>query len=83
MAKQFEEAGADIIELNMCCPNKSYNVEMTSGGGCTAKKQTGASMGQQADVAAEICRAVKKATSIPLFVKLTPEGGQIAMVAKA
>lgn len=83
MAKKFEEAGADIIELNMCCPNMSYNVEMTSGGGCTAKKQTGASMGQQADVAAEICRAVKNAISIPLFVKLTPEGGQIAKVAKA
>ena len=83
MAKKFEEVGADIIELNMCCPNMSYNVEMTSGGGASAKKQTGASMGQQAEVAAEICRAVKAAINIPLFVKLTPEGGQIAKVAKA
>ena len=83
MAREFEKVGADIIELNMCCPNMSYNVEMTSGGGCSAKKQTGASMGQQADVAAEIVRAVKAAISIPLFVKLTPEGGQIAKVAKA
>ena len=83
MAKKFEEVGADIIELNMCCPNMSYNLEMTSGGSCTAKKQTGASMGQQADVAAEIVRAVKSAISIPLFVKLTPEGGQIAKVAQA
>lgn len=83
MAKKFEEAGADIIELNMCCPNMSYNVEMTSGGNSSAKKQTGASMGQQAGVAAEIAKAVKEAISIPLFVKLTPEGGQIAQVAKA
>ena len=83
MAKKFEEAGADIIELNMCCPNMSYNLEMTSGGNCSAKKQTGASMGQQASVAAEIAKAVKNAISIPLFVKLTPEGGQIAQVAKA
>ncbi len=83
MAREFEKVGADIIELNMCCPNMSYNVEMTSGGGSSAKKQTGASMGQQADVAAEIVRAVKAAISIPLFVKLTPEGGQIAKVAKA
>ena len=66
MAKKFEEVGADIIELNMCCPNMSYNVEMTSGGGACAKKQTGASMGQQAEVAAEICRAVKNAINIPL-----------------
>ncbi len=83
MAKKFEEAGADIIELNMCCPNMSYNLEMTSGGSQSANKQTGASMGQQAEVAAEIARAVKAAISIPLFVKLTPEGGQIAKVAKA
>ena len=83
MAKKFEEAGADVIELNMCCPNMSYNMEMTSGGTETGKKQTGASMGQQAGVAAEIAKAVKEAISIPLFVKLTPEGGQIAQVAKA
>ena len=83
MAKRFEEAGADIIELNMCCPNMSYNLEMTSGGSQSAKKQTGASMGQHADVASEIVRAIKANVSIPLFVKLTPEGGKIAHVAKA
>ncbi len=83
MAVKFEEAGADIIELNMCCPNMSYNLELTSGGSQTASKQTGASMGQNANVAAEIVKAVKEAISIPLFVKLTPEGGKIAQVAKS
>ena len=83
MAKKFEEVGADIIELNMCCPNMSYNLELTSGGSQTSSKQTGASMGQNANVAAEIVRAVKEAISIPLFVKLTPEGGKIAQVAKS
>ena len=83
MAKKFEEVGADIIELNMCCPNMSYNLELTSGGQQQAAKQTGASMGQNANVAAEIVKAVKEAISIPLFVKLTPEGGKIAQVAKS
>lgn len=83
MAKKFEEAGADIIELNMCCPNMSYNVELTSGGTACAGKQTGASMGQQAGIASEITRAVKENINIPLFVKLTPEGGQISKVAKS
>ncbi len=83
MAKKFEEVGADVIELNMCCPNMSYNLELTSGGTQTGKKQTGASMGQNANVAAEIVKAVKEAISIPLFVKLTPEGGKIAQVAKS
>lgn len=83
MAKRFEEVGADIIELNMCCPNMSYNLEMTSGGSKQAAKKTGASMGQHADIASEIVAAIKKEIHIPLFVKLTPEGGQIAQVAKA
>ncbi len=83
MAKKFEDVGADIIELNMCCPNMSYNVELTSGGSKCAAKQTGASLGQQADVVAAIVAAIKKEIDIPLFVKLTPEGGQIAHVAKA
>lgn len=83
MARQFEEAGADVIELNMCCPNMSYNVSLTSGGSQQAAKQTGASLGQQKEAVAEIVRAIKKEISIPLFVKLTPEGGQIAAVAEA
>ncbi len=29
MAKAFEDAGADGNELNMCCPNMSFNVEVT------------------------------------------------------
>ena len=83
MARKFEDAGADIIELNMCCPNMSYNLETTSGGGQTAQKQTGASMGQHADVSAQIVAAIKAKVKIPLFVKLTPEGGHIAQVAQA
>ena len=41
MAKQFEAVGADIIELNMCCPNMSYNVSLSSGGAASTSQQTG------------------------------------------
>lgn len=82
MAKRFEETGADIIELNMCCPNMSYNLEITDKEHAS-KQKTGASMGQQPAVASEIVKTVKSAIKIPLFVKLTPEGGQIAAVAKS
>ena len=83
MAKKFEEVGADIIELNMCCPNMSYNVELSSGDEGCCKVRTGASLGQQGDAVAEIVREIKKVIKIPLFIKLTPEGGKIATVAKA
>ena len=83
MAKKFEEAGSDIIELNMCCPNMSYNVELSSGDENSCKVRTGASLGQQGDAVAEIVREIKKVIKIQLIVKLTPEGGKIAEVAKA
>jgi NADPH-dependent glutamate synthase beta subunit-like oxidoreductase/Pyruvate/2-oxoacid:ferredoxin oxidoreductase delta subunit len=81
MARKFEEAGADIIELNMCCPNMSYNVEL-SGSAQACGVRTGASLGQQEGAVAEIVRQIKLAVQIPLFVKLTPEGGRIASVAR-
>lgn len=82
MAKRFEEVGADIIELNMCCPNMSYNIELSNCDETSCNVKTGASLGQNEDAVSEIVREIKKAISIPLFIKLTPEGGRIAQVAK-
>lgn len=75
MAKKFEEAGAHINELNMCCPNMSFNVELAKDKG-SESHQTGASLGQQELAIREIIRAIKAETSIPLCVKITPEGGR-------
>lgn len=81
MAVKCEAAGAHIIELNMCCPNMSYNVELT--GEDTGGPKTGASLGQNERAIAEIVKAIKAAIGIPLFVKITPEGGRQAHIAKA
>ncbi|MBR5543177.1 MAG: FAD-dependent oxidoreductase [Oscillospiraceae bacterium] len=83
MAVEFEKAGADIIELNMCCPNMSFNLQLSQGDDNASKIKTGASLGQNGDAVAEIVREIKKSISIPLFVKLTPEGGRIAQIATA
>jgi NADPH-dependent glutamate synthase beta subunit-like oxidoreductase/dihydroorotate dehydrogenase len=82
MARRFEDAGADLIELNMCCPNMSYNLEVTSGGKAALTKRTGASMGQQPNLAAAIISGIKEAIKIPLIAKLTPERGTIAQLAQ-
>jgi NADPH-dependent glutamate synthase beta subunit-like oxidoreductase/dihydroorotate dehydrogenase len=82
MAKRFEDAGADLIELNMCCPNMSYNLQVTSGGKATLTKETGASMGQHPNLAAAIIAGIKDAIKIPLIAKLTPERGTIAQLAQ-
>jgi len=80
MARAAEGAGAHAIELNMCCPNMSFNVTLTEN---DRTAQTGASMGQNAAAVSMIAAAVKNAVRIPVFVKITPEGGRIADVAKA
>lgn len=82
MAKKFEEAGAHINELNMCCPNMSFNVELAKDKGSESHK-TGASLGQQEREIQAIIRAIKAETKIPLCVKLTPEGGRQDIVAQA
>lgn len=83
MARRFEQAGADIIELNMCCPNMSFNTQLTAGDGWTGGVKTGASLGGDAEAITRIVTAIKNAVKIPVFVKLTPEGGKIASVARA
>lgn len=82
MAKKFESAGAHIIELNMCCPNMSFNVEV-SGEIKEDEPISGATIGEDEKAVISIVKAVKKSVSIPVFVKLTPEGGRIAQVANA
>ena len=81
LAKQCEDAGAQITELNMGCPNMSFNVEMS--GDDQGGPKTGASLGCNAVAAAEIVKAVKENTTVPVFLKLCPEGAQIRHVAKA
>lgn len=82
MARRFESAGAHAIELNVCCPNMSYNVDVTAGADAN-RPSSGASLGQQPNVVADITRAVAGAVGIPVYCKLTPEGGNVAQVAGA
>jgi len=61
-------AGISGLEVNISCPNV---------------KAGGAEFGMNPDVAAMITRSVKKATSLPVLVKLTPNTYQLIEVAKA
>ena len=81
MARKCEDAGVHVNELNMCCPNMSFNVELT--GSETGGPSTGASLGRSEEAIAAIVSAVCAETSVPLFVKITPEGGNQARIAKA
>jgi len=61
-------AGISGLEVNISCPNI---------------KAGGAEFGANPDLAAEVTAAVRKATSQPMLVKLTPNTSDIAKVAVA
>jgi len=61
-------AGISSLEVNISCPNVAAG---------------GAEFGANPDSAAEVTAKVKKATSLPVLVKLTPNTGNIAEVAAA
>ena len=60
--------GVSGLEINISCPNV---------------KAGGAAFGASPDCAAEVVKAVRAATTLPLVVKLTPNTGDIAGVAQA
>lgn len=81
MARRFVEAGAHGLELNMCCPNMSFNLKVSGGREHTV--QSGASLGQNPEIVGMATKIISDSVDVPVFVKLTPEGGRIAEVAQA
>lgn len=67
-AEKLCDAGVDMIELNISCPNV---------------KKGGATFGVACDSAAEITREVKRVCSKPLMVKLSPNVTDIAAIAQS
>jgi dihydroorotate dehydrogenase (NAD+) catalytic subunit len=60
--------GVSGLEVNISCPNVNAG---------------GAAFGADPDCAQDVVKAVRAATSLPLLVKLTPNGADIMAVAKA
>ena len=79
LAKRFTDAGARIIELNMCCPNMSFNLSAT---GIQTKKNTGASLGNDLENLSKAIRNVREAVSVPVIVKFFPSEDRISQIAR-
>lgn len=70
LAKAVEQAGSDIIELNLSCPNG------------ISERQMGSYFSQNPDLSAEIIKVVKKNTNIPVWSKIAPDVGNISALAQ-
>ena len=70
LAKKLEDAGADMIEMNMSCPNIGLMAKQLN---LKSAPELGASLGQNPDLAREVTRATVEAVNIPVMAKMTPE----------
>ncbi|MCM1505972.1 MAG: dihydroorotate dehydrogenase [Ruminococcus flavefaciens] len=68
VAEKLESTDVHMIELNISCPNV---------------KQGGAAFGTSCEMASEVVKNVRKATTKPLVVKLSPNVTSIADIAKS
>lgn len=68
LAERLNGTAVDMIELNISCPNVKHG---------------GAAFGTSCDTAAEITKAVRKVTNMPLMVKLSPNVTSITDIALA
>ena len=82
-ARRFEAAGVHILELNFCCPNMSFSIDVTDKAAKDPHASSGASLGQDENAVAGVVRSLRNAIRIPIIAKLTPEGGRIAEVSRA
>jgi len=71
VAKMAEDAGADMLELNLSCPHGM------------GERGMGMACGQNPDLVLNICKWVRSAVTIPFFAKLTPNVTNIVDIAKA
>ncbi|MBC8205183.1 MAG: NAD-dependent dihydropyrimidine dehydrogenase subunit PreA [FCB group bacterium] len=71
LAVMMQDSGADAVELNVSCPHGM------------PERAAGAFIGQDASLTAEITQAVKEKLRIPVWVKLTPNVTDIAVIGKA
>ena len=68
MCEKLSEAGVDLIEVNISCPNV---------------KAGGLAYGTRPDLAAEVTKTAKHHASVPVMVKLSPNVTDITEIAKA
>lgn len=79
LGRMLEEAGADMLELNMSCPNLGLMAKQM---GIDEEPELGASIGKDPLLAGAVVKAVAEAVKIPVMAKMTPEANTM-MVSKS
>jgi dihydroorotate dehydrogenase/Pyruvate/2-oxoacid:ferredoxin oxidoreductase delta subunit len=83
IASKLADAGADMIELNLACPNIGLMQKTLGQLSGDEEEVLGAIVGQNPSLAGRIVKAVKDSIKKPIMAKLTPEAADISAVARA
>jgi dihydroorotate dehydrogenase subfamily 1 len=83
IAKQLADAGADMVELNIACPNIGIMQKLKGELTGNEDEVLGAVVGQSPGLAGRITQAVRAAIKVPIMVKMTPEAADMPAVAEA
>ena len=84
LAKAMENAGADLIEANLICPNITLTAkQLAKESDGEEGERGGAITGQDPEAARKVTRALKESVSIPVVCKLTPNVTDITAIARA
>jgi dihydropyrimidine dehydrogenase (NAD+) subunit PreA len=70
-AKAYEEAGADVLQLNFCCSGPG-SLQDIAGAAVNQTMLYGDVLGRDMDKAAQVIEAVKSVVSIPVGCKMPP-----------
>ena len=70
LARLVTEAGADMIEMNLSCPQMTTHA-------------MGSDVGTNAELCKSFCAAVKRGSKLPMMAKMTPNITDMVPVAKA
>ena len=70
LARACEEAGVDGLELNLSCPHMD-------------RQDMGSNIGKDEELCSSVTQVVKQVVKIPVWAKLTPATGEIAVEAGA
>lgn len=84
LAKGFEDAGADLIEANLICPNVGLSTKSIKGTeGLVKGEYGGAIAGQNPEKVKQVIQTIKEVCKIPVVAKLTPNVSDIGEIALA
>ena len=71
-AGRFEAAGAQMLELNFCCPNMSFNVDVSAKETKESRPSSGASMGQDENSVRLVVEKTREVSPLRSSPRLRP-----------